>query len=513
MDIADVKFYPFCYTVFADNPLLVALKCLDCDYVNTTKTYASVTNGTEIKVCNPDVKGYPLPLYKCEVCDGGLLIAALVYIAAVSLITTLFNLWTFVVWLNVKRKRPQIYFKLSLAFSDFLFGALVLPEAAYHLVNTMFIGHEEYYAFYKLTDLSYYEYDYRRAWEVFFYPSHIKFSATMLYVSQGASLCSIFLLCLDRHIAVSYSLKYNRIMTKAKSLLFIGTVWMVMILLGLTTTFLTKTFSVKPYGFFLPFGETYEHEQSLSTALVFLAPLCLLFAATVWVTGYTSYNISRAGNGATKGYGRSRKSTSVSLASIASVLKKDVYFQRDVILSQSIGDQQDSSTKDWEDSKNHNSQENDFLEQNACKEKIFPTFERKTTSKLSESTDIRDDWPTKARKMTAKNSKASVVSTLTTVNNEHKAANRTLLLILVIYSITILPVSALVAAYIFDENLRHKHGAISLFESASSGFVVTIGIFMTSSLWNCVIYSLRNREYRATTKLLFRKIISTFLRK
>ena len=38
------------------------------------------------------------------------------------------------------------------------------------------------------------------------------------------------------------------------------------------------------------------------------------------------------------------------------------------------------------------------------------------------------------------------------------------------------------------------------------GFAVSVGIFMLSSLRNCIIYSLRNREYRSSSKSLWKNI-------
>jgi len=40
------------------------------------------------------------------------------------------------------------------------------------------------------------------------------------------------------------------------------------------------------------------------------------------------------------------------------------------------------------------------------------------------------------------------------------------------------------------------------------GFAASVGIFMLSSVRNCIIYSLRNREYRSSSKLLWRSIIN-----
>lgn len=46
----------------------------------------------------------------------------------------------------------------------------------------------------------------------------------------------------------------------------------------------------------------------------------------------------------------------------------------------------------------------------------------------------------------------------------------------------------------------------------SIGKMVTVAIFMTSSIWNCVIYNVRNRDFRSATRSLISKLKSPMQR-
>ena len=290
-----IYFYPFCSNNFED----IAKECVGCQFAQEAGL-AHVRNGSVQypifgQLCNPHVQVYPLPLYKCSVCSQSLLNAVLTYIIVVSLLTFSGNSWSILVWLREK-KRPQIFFKLSLAISDFLFGTILLPSIAASLITTMYLPHEEYFAFSTYLDQGVDEYEYN--WMALFSPFHNRFTALILYISQGASLSSVLLLNIDRHIAITYNIKYYQIMSKRKSLCIVISMWLVVASLALATTFTCGTFLTKPFALFLPVVEPESNKKELLKVLViYLLPLSIIFFASCIIALCTSvklYNLSKS---------------------------------------------------------------------------------------------------------------------------------------------------------------------------------------------------------------------------
>ena len=292
-----VYFYPFCSNGFFD----LAQECVGCSFAKTAGL-AIERNGSLYfpfngSLCNPSVTEFPLPLYKCSICNRRLLNAALAYIIVVSLLTILGNGWSILVWIRIQ-KRPQVLFKLSLAISDFLFGAILLPFAAVDLGKTMYAPNMEYYSFSTYTGGIGSRDDYERNWEALFSPFHHHFAALILYVSQGASLCSVMLLNIDRHIAITRNINYQRIMTKSKSIAIVIGMWVVVAVLGFVTTFACGTYITQPFALFLPIVEPGNDMQELFKILcIYLLPISLVFFGNCVVAVYTSikiYKLSKA---------------------------------------------------------------------------------------------------------------------------------------------------------------------------------------------------------------------------
>ena len=57
--------------------------------------------------------------------------------------------------------------------------------------------------------------------------------------------------------------------------------------------------------------------------------------------------------------------------------------------------------------------------------------------------------------------------------------------------------------YFVDDNNKEVFN-----ESIYDAFAISVAIFMLSSLRNCIIYSLRNREYRASSRKILRDVKS-----
>jgi len=300
-----IYFYPFCSNKFIE----IASQCVGCQFAHKVGL-ADVQNGTLVllahphfpKLCNPHVDEYPLPLYKCSVCNRSFLGAVLSYIIIISLLTLFANSWSIFVWLR-KQKRPQIIFKLSLAVSDLLFGAIVLPSVAACLIETMYIPHEEYFDFSTYLDTRGNVEDYEHNWVALFSPFRNKFIALVLYISQGASLSSVLLLNIDRHIAITYNIKYYQIMSKRKSVILLISMWLVIGAMGLATTFACGTFLARPFALFLPIiepnSDTAETEELLKVLVIYLLPLGGVFFTSCIIALCTSvklYKLSHSGD-------------------------------------------------------------------------------------------------------------------------------------------------------------------------------------------------------------------------
>ena len=287
-----VYFYPFCSNDF----FKIANECVSCQFAHNAGL-AQLTNGSLVfplsgKLCNPNIDEYPLPLYKCSVCNKSLLDAVLSFIVLISFLTIVASLWSFVIWLR-KRKKPQILFKLSIALSDFLFGAILLPSVAAQLVNTMYIPHEEYYAFSLYLDGG----DYEKNWTALFSPFHNSIVALVLYISQAASLCSVLLLQIDRHIAITYSIEYHQIISRKKSVCILIIMWLIVCVFGLASTFACGTYLTKPFALFLPIVEPEtDKKELLKVLLIYLLPLSVVFFTSLIICLCTSlklYKLSR----------------------------------------------------------------------------------------------------------------------------------------------------------------------------------------------------------------------------
>ena len=284
-----VYFYPFCSNEF----LNIANECVSCQFAHNAGL-AQLTNGSLVfplsgKLCNPNIDEYPLPLFKCSVCNKTLLDAVLSFIVLISLLTIVASLWSFVIWLP-KRKKPQILFKLSIALSDFLFGAVLLPSVAAQLVNTMYIPHEEYYAFSSYLNGE----DYEKNWTALFSPFYNSIVALVLYISQAASLCSVLLLQIDRHIAITYSIEHHQIMSTKKSVCILIVMWSIVCVLGLASAFACGTYLTKPFALFLPIVEPETHKKELLIiVLIYLLPLSVVFFTSLIICLCTSLKLCR----------------------------------------------------------------------------------------------------------------------------------------------------------------------------------------------------------------------------
>lgn len=291
--IGSLSFYPFCSNGFYD----IAGKCVGCQFA--VKSGVSVLrNATETLSgpisCNPNVIKYPLPLAECKACNQDLLNGCLTFLLLLSAITIFANGWSILVWLKQKKRTPQVVFKLSLAVSDFLFGALVLPSATASLISTFYYPHEEYYAFYTFTNRNKTIEEYEKNWEALFQSPSNRFPAFFLYLSQGTSLLSLLLLNIDRHIAITYSIKYNQIMTRRRSVALVLGVWLVISAVAFTISIATESFIIEPVALFLPvLNPDTDMDEMIKTITMYFLPLTLTFFASFFVAIATSIKLYR----------------------------------------------------------------------------------------------------------------------------------------------------------------------------------------------------------------------------
>ena len=287
-----VPFFPFCSISFHE----LMKQCVGCDFAEHAGL-ATVVNGSVQffsgkNSCNPHVHEYPLPLYKCEVCNQGALNAVLVYMLLVAILSVLGNGWSLAVWLKQGTKRPQTIFKLSLTLSDFVFGLFVLPSTIASIINTMYMPHEEYYDFSTYTNTNASVDLYETNWEALFMSWHTDFTGFILYLSQGTSVCSILLLTIDRHLAITRHIKYYQIATRRKSIVIVLVVWLLVACMGLVINLTMSFFVVKPSALFLPIVES-DDKLLITSAFVYLIPLSVVFLTSCTVALVTSRKLCK----------------------------------------------------------------------------------------------------------------------------------------------------------------------------------------------------------------------------
>ena len=289
--ISKVRFYPFCSNELED----IAGKCVGCQYAVRAGLAISI-NGSDIVhgpiPCNPVVEKFPLPLAECEACNGSLINAILVFILFLSCLTVFANSWSILVWSQQKPRTPQIIFKLSLAVSDLLFGALVLPASAIYLVALFYYPHEEYYSFSTFTNSNKSPDDYERNWEALFMSSKNRFVVILWFISQCTSLLSLLFLNIDRHVAIVFNIKYKQIMTKKRSLGLVFGLWFINVVAGFATAFATSSFIIQPFALFIPVVNFVNDTDEFIKALtMYFLPLVVIFFAIFFVAISTSIKL------------------------------------------------------------------------------------------------------------------------------------------------------------------------------------------------------------------------------
>ena len=285
------RFFPFCSNGFYE----LMEQCVGCNFAEQVGL-ATVVNGSlqffsGKKFCNPHVYEYPLPLYKCGVCNQDVLNVVVVYMFLVAVISVLGNGWSLAVWLKQGAKRPQTIFKLSLTLSDFVFGFIVLPSTIASIIDTMYMPHKEYYDFSTFTDRNASGNSYEKNWEALFISSHTDFTGFILYLTQGASLCSILLLTIDRHLAITRPIKYYQIVTKRKSIVIVILVWLLVASTGLIIKLTMNSFVVKPSALFLAIIESDGDDST--RILAYLIPLSVIFLSSCTVALMTSRKLRK----------------------------------------------------------------------------------------------------------------------------------------------------------------------------------------------------------------------------
>ena len=291
-----VPFFPFCSNDFYE----LMEQCVGCDFAEQVGLAAVVNGSLQFfsgkNSCNPHVYEYPLPLYKCGVCNQGVLNAVLVYMLLVAILSVLGNGWSLAVWLKQGTKRSQTIFKLSLTFSDFVFGFIVLPSTIASIIDTMYMPHKGYYDFSTFTNTSASVDLYETNWEALFISSHTDFTGFILYLTQGTGLCTILLLTIDTHLAITCHIKYYQIATRSKSFVIVILVWLLVASAGLVIKLTMSFFVVKPSALFLPIVES-DDKLLITSALVYLIPLSVVFLTCCTVALMTSmklYKLSRS---------------------------------------------------------------------------------------------------------------------------------------------------------------------------------------------------------------------------
>ena len=291
-----VLFFPFCSNDFYE----LMEQCVGCDFAEQVGLAAVVNGSLQFfsgkNSCNPHVYEYPLPLYKCGVCNQGVLNFVVVYMFLVAILSVLGNGWSLAVWLKQGTKRSQTIFKLSLTLSDFVFGLFVLPSTIASIIDTMYMPHEEYYDFSTYTNRNASVDLYETNWEALFISSHTDFTGFILYLTQGASLCTILLLTIDTHLAITRQIKYYQNAARRKLIVTVILVWLLVAGAGLVIKLTMSFFVVKPSALFLPIVES-DDKLLITSALVYLIPLSVVFLTCCTVALMTSrklYKLSRS---------------------------------------------------------------------------------------------------------------------------------------------------------------------------------------------------------------------------
>lgn len=207
------RLFPFCSrNIGSDNIMKLATQCLPCNIKDEIANEANVELYTYMSSrgkCNQQVTEYPLPLVKCGECNTALITAVFICLVFTCIWTVVVNLWSILVWTSNKRfKRSQIYFKISHAFSNFLFGLIVLPCACSYLYYILFTGHEEIYDFAMILNrVNYTVPIYYKNWENLFTTNALQFVGAVFVTVMGADIASFLLMSVDRYLALSLSLR------------------------------------------------------------------------------------------------------------------------------------------------------------------------------------------------------------------------------------------------------------------------------------------------------------------
>ena len=127
-------------------------------------------------------------------------------------------------------------------------------------------------------------------------PSLTDFTGFILYLTQGTSLCSILLLTIDRHLAITRPIKHYQNASRRKLVVIVILVWLLVASAGLVINLTMSFFVVKPSALFLPIVES-DNKLLITSTLVYLIPLSVVFLTCCTVALMTSrklYKLSRS---------------------------------------------------------------------------------------------------------------------------------------------------------------------------------------------------------------------------
>lgn len=93
-------------------------------------------------------------------------------------------------------------------------------------------------------------------------------------------------------------------------------------------------------------------------------------------------------------------------------------------------------------------------------------------------------------------------STITQERNTEIRLAMTLLLMTIVFTVCLLPISVLLIIWVLNECLYSPHNAL-LYKSLLDAKVIAILMLLSNSLWNCFIYSGRNKLFRQSVANLY----------
>ncbi|XP_061743099.1 beta-1 adrenergic receptor-like [Nerophis ophidion] len=174
----------------------------------------------------------------CTLCCGGLVNRTLAvgFMVSLAFAIVVGNMVTLTVFLQTRQSRtPQGYLKVSLAVADMMVGVFVVPFSIYTEVSLMVANSPP--SWYKRGSTSLGEW--LRSWQ----PCML--IGPMFALCTFVSITTIFLMTVERSVAILWPLRKDTLVTRRRTLLLVVLSWTSSVLLALAPLILSSSFTLE----------------------------------------------------------------------------------------------------------------------------------------------------------------------------------------------------------------------------------------------------------------------------